>query len=575
MNRICGGAILVGCALLLFAGVARAQDVTGKVIGQVLDKDTGNPLGGITVIVQGPQGEDGTITDNRGNYYFPSLPIGKYVIRFYLGNMASQVEQPNVIVSAQKTVRVNARIAGTAQASPEQTYVIRGKPPAVDVGSTRLGPSFDEDYTRYVPVGRTFGDVIEKAPGAFIDRSGGVSIGGASALENIYVINGLNTTGMEYGNLDTGSASLGGGTNLPLEFISQIDVNSGGYAAEFGGAMGGVINVVTKSGTNELKGSVFGYWSPYWLSAEPSTVTRVGGALGALRKPDFDTNIGVEVGGPIIRNKLFFWVGFAPRVNNSHVFRNTYAQQDANGDGMADLDASGNPITKELRDWRARIPESRQTYSYAGTLDFTPTPDHRLTLYVLGTPSVNKQMRIFNNIEHVSNPDWARQSIDKNKTDVTARWTSKLFDRRWIIEANAGLHREDYSEGSAISALNGLNQLEHWGANLWDLEKAPGCQPYANGFQPCPVDNYHNGGYGQVKKYTGTRWMGELKSTNLLEAGGHHEIKYGYHVELNQFDLNRYYSGPLGARALIQEYPTSTNAWYFFSLQQGDYPANF
>ena len=116
------------------------------------------------------------------------------------------------------------------------------------------------------------------------------------------------------------------------------------------------------------------------------------------------------------------------------------------------------------------------------------------------------------------------------------------------------MHTEYFYDRSPDAALNNRNQLEYWGANLWDLEQAPGLRAdhQADGsvFQPCPVDNYHTGGFGLIKKYTGARWMGELKSTHLFEAGGHHEIKYGWHPEYVTFDQERWYSGPLGhARA--------------------------
>jgi hypothetical protein len=599
MNRIRGAATallvagLATAALLAGSRVAYAQETTGRVTGRVNDKDTGAALPGVTVIVQGTQGEDATITNDKGDYEFSNLPVGHYAIRFYVANTATQVEQPDVLVSADKTVRVNAKIAGAAAA--QQVYVITGKAPAVDVGSTRVGATFGEDYTRNVPNGSTYGDIISRAPGAFVDPSGNVSIGGSTGLENIYVVNGLNVTGMEYGNLDSGAASLGGGTNLPVEFLTQIDVSAGGYQAEFGGAMGGVINTVLKTGTNQLRGSVFGYWSPYWLAGEARTVTPVGSSLGGVRRPDFDTNFGVEVGGPIIKDRLFFWVGFSPRLQNNHVFRLTYAQtEDPMNPGHPQLDASGQPVIHELTDWRARINETHQTYSYAGTLDFTPNPDNRLTLAVFGSPNFNNMLRnTFNGADISSNPAWAQEALTKVNTDVTLKLVSKQLDRHWIIEGSAGVHSEHYDERSPNDSLNSLNQLEYWGSNLWDLEHAPGCQPDpATGFQPCPVNpNYHTGGFGLVKTYTGNRWMGEVKSTNLVEAGGHHELKYGWRMEYGTFDQDRYYSGPPGQRSLIILAPyggapatmpdgSPITVPYFnqqslFTLRPGQFPTDF
>ena len=299
------------------------------------------------------------------------------------------------------------------------------------------------------------------------------------------------------------------------------------------------------------------------MTGNPNPVVITGASLGSMRKPDYDTSIGAEVGGPLIKDRLFFWAGFAPRFNNSHVYRLTYAQvEDPIIRGTAQLDANGQPIVNELEYWRARINESRQTYNYAATVDFIPRPEHRLTLAVMGTPSFNKQMRsVFGpGLDAVSSPSWARESLTKTNTDVTARWVSKLFDRRWIIEANAGLHREDFNNRSPDAALNALNQLEYHNTNLWDLERAPGCEPiprtepddgrHRSTFQPCPVgvggNPYHTGGFGLARQYTGQRWMGEMKSTHLVNAGGQHEIKYGVRMEYSQFEQDRYYSGPLG-----------------------------
>ena len=199
--------------------------------------------------------------------------------------------------------------------------------------------------------------------------------------------------------------------------------------------MGGVINSVLKSGSNEFHGSVFSYWAPYWMAKDPTPITTVGRSLGYVRMPDYDTSIGAEVGGPIIKDRLFFWAGFAPRFENSHVFRQTYVQHyDPTTMGAA-TDAAGNPIQVENTYWRARIPESRQTYYYAATLDWIPRPEHHLTLAAMGSPNFNEQMRSFNNVEFISNPSWAQEKLTKSNSDFAAHWTSKLYDNHWRIDA--------------------------------------------------------------------------------------------------------------------------------------------
>ena len=423
-----------------------------------------------------------------------------------------------------------------------------------------------------VPVGRTYGDVIERAPGAFVDGSGNVSIGGATGLENIYLVNGQNVTGLRYGNLESGAATIGGGSNLPLEFLSQVGVNSGGYQAEYGGAMGGVINTILKSGSNEFHGSAFGYWSPYWLSGNPNTVLPVNSALAGVRKPDYDDSIGAEVGGPIIKDKLFFWVGFAPRITDTHVLRLTYAQQeDPNNPGQPLLNANGLPVVTQLSNWTARIPETHRTYYYAGTIDWLPLPDNKLTLSIVGTPSFNQELKSQYGINSIaSDPQTAVESLTRANTDVVAHWVSKLLDRRWQLDVLAGMHNEYLYGRSPYSALNSQNEVQYGGANLWDLEHAPGCQPSAmntaDNFQPCPVSPfYQSGGFGEIDKYTGYRWTGEVKSTHIIEAGGHNELKYGWHLEVGTLDLQRSYSGTAGNHAFSQ---------IFFPGNQSGLPGN-
>ena len=589
MTRIRIGATALGLALLALAGTARAQETTGRITGRVTDQDTNLPLGGVTVIVAGPQGEDAVITSDKGEYTFTALPIGTYVIRFYAANTTTEVEQSGVVVAAERMVRVNAKISGAAAAAAaQQTYLIAGKAPTIDIGSARIGAEFDRNFMNNVPLGLTYGDVIERAPGAFVDGSGNVSIGGATGLENIYLVNGINVTGVRYGNLENGAPTIGGGSNLPLEFLNQVEVNSGGYGAEFGGAMGGVVNTVLKSGSNEFHGSVFGYWSPYWLAGTPNTIVPVNSALTGVRKRDFDDMFGVEVGGPIIKDKLFFWVGFAPQITNDHVLRLTYAQTEAK-DAMGNLtgqplvDANGAPVEHQV-DWTARIPETHRTYYYAGTLDFIPLPDNKLTLSVSGTPSFNQDLKGQFQINALaSDPRTAVEEMTRANTDVSAHWMSKLFDRRWQIDALAGMHSEYLYGRSPYSDLNGLNEVQYGAANLWDLEHANGCHPSTDGFQPCPVNPFYQaGGFGEIDKSSAFRWTGELKGTNIFEAGGHHEVKYGWHLELATFDLDRNYSGPPGAHSFEQIFlpgnesgvtPYNYNSVTLFTLQPGETPA--
>src|SRR5262249_26850417 len=139
-------------------------------------------------------------------------------------------------------------------------------------------------------------------PGAKQDYNGsGVSFAGSSSPENNYVIDGLSVNNPGFGVV---------GTPLSTEFIKETNVISGGYMPEYGRTMGGVLNVVTKSGSNEFHGGFFTFYTPGALIPTPKSVSVVGGSVVATSKPSYVGDVGADVGGPIVKDKLWFYTGF-------------------------------------------------------------------------------------------------------------------------------------------------------------------------------------------------------------------------------------------------------------------------
>ncbi len=156
---------------------------------------------------------------------------------------------------------------GTAAQSVEVTAATT----AIDLGTTNVGANLDEDLYKNVPIGRNITSVIAMAPGvADSDGAGAAnpSINGASGLENEYIINGANTTDPGYGGFGTFSREYGSlGNGINFDFVQEVQVQTGGFEAQYGEALGGVVNVVTKSGTNQFHGDVFGYFQPQQFEA--------------------------------------------------------------------------------------------------------------------------------------------------------------------------------------------------------------------------------------------------------------------------------------------------------------------
>src|SRR5439155_1211455 len=141
--------------------------------------------------------------------------------------------------------------------------------------SSSTGMNIGQDFTRRVPISRpggkgsgsrSFESVAESVPGAKNDAYG-VSISGTTSPENNYVLDGTTVNNPSYGTI---------GTPLTLEFIKELNVISGGYMPEYGRSTGGILNVVTKSGSNEFHGGVFTYYSPGALEGARKVVIRNG-----------------------------------------------------------------------------------------------------------------------------------------------------------------------------------------------------------------------------------------------------------------------------------------------------------
>src|SRR5262245_31300299 len=167
-------------AVLASAGSAYAQSAnSGALTGRVTDAATGVGVAGVTVVAQGPQGEQAELTDTDGTYTITGLKPGPYVLRFYFGNV--KVERQGVTVFADKKIQVNVPMQ--TKAATGETYTITERTPTVDIGSTKIGTTVTKEFTNNVPVGRNFETVAEMAPGAQTDANG-INFAGTTSFEN-------------------------------------------------------------------------------------------------------------------------------------------------------------------------------------------------------------------------------------------------------------------------------------------------------------------------------------------------------------------------------------------------------
>jgi hypothetical protein len=529
-----------------------AASIQGDIMGQVRDQDSGQPVSGASVIASGPEGDTATLTDAKGNYQLRALPIGHYTLRFHRNEVLAERE---ATVGVDKTIRVNIRMP----AVPAETQAtVAAAPPAVDVGSSRIGATFRSDFIDSIPNrGDDVESLIQKTPGAYQDNVG-LSLSGGTGAENSYYLEGLNITEIRDGLL---------GTNLKSAFLEEVEVVSAGYGAEYGRALGGVVNMALKSGTNQWKGSAFSWVEPGWLSGNRQRILSRSTVLTGDTKPDYTTQLGLEVGGPILKDKLFIWAGYAPEISRSHFVQYANRFVDANNDGDLDTNADGSPVVNPL--YTRLIPQETTTHNYAAKLSWRPSAEHMLSVSMVGTHKDEEFMRGANMdlLAGMSHDITTRQ-------DIIAHWQSAFFNRRWRVDASLGHHGEGYSRHSPFGDMESVgdvtwNNYPSLGQFNPVVANSPYCKPTDVGFDPCPVQGYQSGGFGAIREISASRWAGQIKGTNVFTALGLHELKYGIDYEYNQFDSNVWISGVNGSRGSVYMYD-SPAVYSLYRLPYGD-----
>ena len=538
--------------------LAHAQSNTsGAIQGGVTDGKTGEKLAGVTVIVTSPAlaQTQTAITDENGQYQIGQLPPGDYLVTFYYADIT--VERSGIRVGVGGTVPVFQKI-NTAAAGGEK-IIVNDTAPTIDPTSTTQGITIDKNYIKNIPVpGRTFESALGAAAGSQNDGVG-VSFSGSSSLENQYFVDGVNTTGLTYGTV---------GSPVINDFIEEIEVITGGYNAEYGRATGGVVNVVTKSGSNDFKGSVFGYYQPGFLTADAETTPVNATSIDASRDIAYDADFGFELGGPIIKDKLWFFVGFAPAFSQYDYTRVTKRQTDcrevmANGQlspcmsALADTEPDVDPATGFYLtdDIDTEVRSSRlEVYNALAKFNYAATPEHQGQLAVQGQPAQGRSPRIFG-------PAGQGTKFNQLTSDVSAKWTSKFNDNKTEIEAVLGWHRDQVNTNAIDPTLQTqpyqqllYGDLAHWGPGFGEsalTNRDCADNPTPGGSDPypfitnCPMDSraYIVGGPGNISRDVEERRSAKLSVTQRIKAGGSHEIKAGIDAENNLSDKARLFSG--------------------------------
>jgi outer membrane receptor protein involved in Fe transport len=577
---------------------ARAQGA-GVLTGTVVDAATKRPIPDVVVTVTSPalQGQQSVVTDKSGSYRIPNLPPGTYTLRLE-GEAYKPLSRDNISIRLDTTIRTNVELLPEGIRAEE--VVVLGKAPSVDVGSSSTGVSIDQDFVSRVPLSppggraaasRSFESLATVAPGAQIDAFG-ISIAGTTSPENAFLIDGVSVGDPAFGIL---------GTPLSSAFIKEMSVITGGYLPEYGRATGGIYDVVTKSGGNEFHGSAFFNITPGIMDGPRHPLTSAGSSITTNQRLGSQRDFGAEVGGPIRKDRLWFYAGVDVALTTYDLERNLSQFKYVNdpmhpGATMPQIDpGTGLPVTQPITCSQnpspiaAACPQgapaspvflaSQMAIQYIGKLTFLVNQDHKLTLSVYGTPTRSGGNGAYafgaqteaplsltgGNLVGSYGALGTRVASDSN--DVSLKYSAAFNDKRQLFDLTLGWHHQHQAtnagDGSTVDQTNqpgvlaGAPQVIYRQSqpdfhSITNFEGVPAgacpATPVWNGaglspVTTCPLTSYYRGGPGFLDDVLRDSYQAKAVYSHLTQLAGHHVVKAGVDVAFSSYRHDQGFSG--------------------------------
>jgi len=405
-------AIKVLMAALLVIGLTTAvfaQRQTGSIAGIVHDPD-GVPLPGASVTATSPalMGDATFVTTESGSFRFPALPPGTYTLLIELPGFAT-LKQTGVVVNVGKTTSLDIRME---MATIEEEITVVGESPIVDVNSSKVAVSYTADLIKNIPMGRDLYDLLASAPGVVSEEvtyRRTISTHGSTVRGNQYAFDGFMMN-------DPVTSYLA--SNINFDAFDEVEMELSAHPAEVGQTDGAYINVVTKSGGNRFSGLVQAYYTNEDLvgtnftshqiqsfrSISPIAPSGETAIAPARTLKDIDTSI--QIGGPVIKDKLWFFGAFR------------YFDWKRHYTGFNDPD-SNLPVDVTHTEWSAQ-----------GKLTFQPSSSHKFTVNYYRTFLEEPYMTL--DVSAYTLPEAAAVWDGEHSDVIYGKWN-------WIINQNTFL----------------------------------------------------------------------------------------------------------------------------------------
>jgi hypothetical protein len=548
--------LLCAGMLAAWAGPAHAQAI-GSIFGKVTDP-SGGVLPGVTVTVTGTGLQQPLVgvTSENGTYQFPSVPIGTYSVTYELASFKKALRQ-NVVISTGFNAQLDQKLEIGAMT---EEVTISAASPVVDTKKTATGATFTADILEKIPTARDPWQVINMAPGV----QAGLNVGGSSSGQQV-TLSSRGTTANVQWNLEGGSITDLSSNSSPSYFnfdsFSEIQVTNGGGDVTVQSS-GLSINLVTKSGSNVFKGSVVGTFENDSMQAQNVSEDMFNlGQNGFLSGNPLKkiTNASAEYGGPIVKNKLWFWGAYDSQDINVGVLNFFAPGQGGFCDQLIAAQKAGSTALKAIA-----------TYDKLSDVQNCLSND-KTTIKDLQW-KFNYQLNGSNKFQYLFQSDNKyRNARDSNATTLKEATSQQTSDKPW------GLPLPTHSITHTWIANDKLvfnNQVTYvYGGFFLDYQDVPpqgSCaqsrytgsdQVYTGRDAGClwniqALTNRTTSVLGRSKTgmYQTTRhsWEAKTDGTYFLThtLGGDHSLKFGLGWRRNPIQTFSHYSG--GARATVQ-----------------------
>jgi len=403
MRRL--GVVLV---VMLLALPLAAQQRYGSVTGVVLD-DQQQPLPGVNVTLSGPymQGTRVAVTDQAGRFRFVPVPPGSdYVLRFELSGF-NTLEQSGIVVNVGKETEVQAQMALSQFA---ETITVSAERIVVDTTKSTMETAVEWKLLDAGTTTRHYNTIWYMIPGVPNAGQNNPSVHGAGGDDNAILIDGVDTT-------DPRTQTWG--TQINWDTIQEAQVQTGGYQAEFGRAVGGIMNLITKSGGNEFHATFRAVMRDSSWNADPEIEPETGRRkAGGARETELRPN--VTVGGPVFRDMLWFYVGYEQR-DRDRIYSRYASYQDR-------LNGTLSEVTSNYKGHAASV-----------KLTWQINPSHSLVGYWNEDPIDISNLRAINSQSYAPS---AEQTQFQGGNNYSAQWYGVLSPA-FFMEAKYQHHQQE------------------------------------------------------------------------------------------------------------------------------------